>query len=264
MNSLVDEVEEVEDKVDILIEKTKCKGCLEVRNNYLHKVNWDKSTLDEVYEQLTGQICSKHLLKDIVMLSETVEEVKEKLRFHEVRDENDKLLKAPMSHTECCISYLPTLINQKAIHRKKSKEFINGVVEYVLSAKEKVYRNLKPHILKKYMKNAPITIEFYSQFKLDDKYFPLCIENDYPYKESLEACFKKKRAKDLLSYIELITVREYKKFELEREEQDRLRLERERLEREERERLERERIERQRVIPAYSGINTMGASSFFG
>jgi hypothetical protein len=230
----VEEVEEVvKDKVDILIEKTKCKGCLEVRNNYLDKVNWDKSIIDEVHEHLAGQICSKHLLKDIVMLSETIEEVKGKLCFHEVRDENDKLVKAPMNHTECCVSYLPTLINQKAIHRRKSKEFINGVVEYVLSAKEKVFRNLKPHILKKYMKNAPITIEFYSQFKIDQKYFPLCIENGYPYKESLEACFKKKRAKDLFSYIELITIREKERFEVER-------LETERLEREAREQEERD------------------------
>jgi len=261
MDSQFKKVEEIgKDKVDILIEKTKCKGCLEVRNKYLDKVNWDKSTLDEVHKQLTGEICQKHLLKDIVMLSETIEEVKDKLRFHEVRDENNKLLKSPINHLECCISYLPTLINQKAIHRKKSKEFINGVVEYVLSAKEKVYKNLKPHILRKYMKNAPITIEFYSQFKINEKYFPLCIENGYPYKESLEACFKKKRAKDLLNYIELITVREYKKFEQERlEREEQVRLERERLERE-----ERERIESQRVIPVYSGVNTLGASSFFG
>ena len=77
------------------------------------------------------------------------------------------------------------LINQKAIHRKKSTEFISDVVEYVLIAKGSLFKKLKPHILKKYMKNAPLTIEFYSQFKLDDKYFPICIENGYPYKEKI-------------------------------------------------------------------------------
>lgn len=188
--------------IDKLIVKTKCKSCLEIRNEYLNKVNWDKYTNSEIHQQLTDKLCPQHLLKNIVFLSENVDNVKAKLRFHET--------KAPINYNDCCVKYLPSLIGQKAIHNQKSKDFINGVVEYVLTAKDKLYKNIKPNVLKKYMKNAPLTIEFYSQFKLDDKYFPLCIENGYPYSESLDACFNKKRAKDLLSYIELIKLREEK------------------------------------------------------
>lgn len=200
------------DIIDIFLEKTKCKACLETQNIYLEKVNWDKFIIEDVQKQLSNKICEKHLLRDILMLSGTIDEVKEKLRFHTT--------KSPIKYTECCTTYLPTLINQKEIHRKKSEEFINEVVKYVLTAKNKLFKSLKPHILKKYMKNAPLDIEFYGQFKLTDKYFPICIENGYPYKESLEACFKKKRAKDILGYIELIIVREKKIFQ--REEKERL------------------------------------------
>jgi hypothetical protein len=58
------------------------------------------------------------------------------------------------------------------------------------------------------MKNAPLTIDFYSNYKLNNSYFLICIKNGYPYKESAEACFKKKNAKNMLGYINLIVERE--------------------------------------------------------
>jgi len=191
--------------LEIILEKTKCKACREERDKHLEKVNWDKFTDEQIEEQLVNIYCQKHRLSTILFACMTIEDVKARLLFHDKG--------SPLNYQECCTVHLPALVSMKSWKKKKDIAFTNQVVEYVLTAKGKMKKGFKPNILKKYMKGAPLTIEFWAQHKLDPKYFPICIENGYPYKESVEACFKKGEAKKLNSYIELIVTREEKKAE---------------------------------------------------
>lgn len=184
-----------------VIDKTKCKKCRELRDSYLEKVNWDKLDHTEIKDKLHTIMCPKHCFTNIVLESCSIDDIKNKLCFH------DNSSRSPLNYNECCTVYLPSLISQKAVRKKKSSEFINDLVRYVLTAKGKV-KKLTPVIVKKYIRNAPIDIEFWSQYRLDRKLFSLCIENGYPYHESINACFKKSEAKTLLNYVDLIVARE--------------------------------------------------------
>lgn len=187
-------------KIETILNKTKCKSCKESRDTFLEKVDWEKYSDEEVEDRLLNILCVKHQFTHLIMENSDIEIIKKLLSFHEGR--------SSFNYNEVCTILLPTLINQKTIHRQKSREFIEELVRYVLTAKGKLKKNLDPKILKKYMKNAPLSLEFWSQYKLDPKFFQICIENNYPYKETFYTCFKKSEAKRLFGYAELILKRE--------------------------------------------------------
>jgi hypothetical protein len=199
-------IPEKENNIDVLLKKTRCKECYSVRDTYLEKVNWEKFTEEQIEEQLINMYCPKHKLSNILNSCFTLDDAKEKLNFH------DK--KSPVNYNDTCIKYLPTLISMRTW--RKDKEFTNELVRYVLTAKGKLKKNLflpnkpssKKTIIKKYMKNAPIDLEFYSQFGLDPTYFEICVDNGYPYEEIVNSCFKKSEGKKLNKYINSIIKRE--------------------------------------------------------